>query len=152
MSTRVILWRTFYALINLIRKLYWRVVRPHTRGAKCLIENDGKFLLVKLAYAHKKWTLPGGGVHKRESFQEGARRELLEETGITTDLNFFGQYESSREFKRDIVNCFYGKTDILHLVCDPLEIADSGWFAPNMFPPDRSGSVDIIMELFSKWK
>ncbi len=32
------------------------------------------------------WATPGGGLEADESFEEAARRELLEETGLSTDL------------------------------------------------------------------
>ena len=61
------------------RRFYWYIFRPQTRGVKCLIQKDGKFLLVRLAYAHKSWTVPGGGVKRNESFEEACHREIKEE-------------------------------------------------------------------------
>lgn len=62
--------KIFWFFVNPIRKLYWFIFRPKTRGVKCIVENKGKFLLVKLNYAHHKWTIPGGGVKKRRIFPE----------------------------------------------------------------------------------
>ena len=74
--------RLFYKIINPFRKLYWFIFRPKIRGVKCVIEYNDSILLVRISYAHKGWTLPGGGVKRRETFEEAARREAKEETGI----------------------------------------------------------------------
>lgn len=49
-----------------------------------LENNEGKFLVVKPTY-HKNWDIPSGHTDKGESPDDAAKRELLEETGITID-------------------------------------------------------------------
>ena len=146
MTPRLIFWRTFYFLANPFRRWYWRTFHPKTRGVKCLIERDGKFLLVRLAYAHRGWTLPGGRVDRGETFEQGAARELVEETGITVPkLEFIREYQSQAEGKQDTVQCFYGQSTCGDILTDPLEIADADWFERSQFPLDRSFRVDEIM-------
>ncbi|WP_336135313.1 NUDIX hydrolase [Natronomonas amylolytica] len=50
-------------------------------GAKALITDHGRVLLVKERHGDGStfWTLPGGGVERRESFSECLRREIEEE-------------------------------------------------------------------------
>lgn len=149
---RIIFWRSYYAIVNPFRRAYWRIVQPEVRGVKCLIKNGGTFLFVRLAYAHKQWTFSGGGVDKRESFEEAAWRELKEETAIEPSaLIFFGQYESRTDYKHNIVQCFYGETDSNFTRFDPLEIAETGWFSRENFPLNRSSSVDKVMKLYDEW-
>jgi len=52
---------------------------PHV-GARGIIKKDDLYLLVYLKNA-KIYTLPGGGVHRGESFEEAVLREVKEETG-----------------------------------------------------------------------
>lgn len=51
------------------------------RGAKAIVTSSSQVLLVRERHSDGQpfWTLPGGGVHPRESLVEGLRRELLEE-------------------------------------------------------------------------
>ncbi len=61
-------------------------------GFGVMILKDGKVLLGKrhedpekadsLLNGAGKWTMPGGKLHFGESFEEGGKREVLEETGI----------------------------------------------------------------------
>lgn len=81
-SLRTIFFPIIYRLAMPLRRFYWYIFQPRTRGVKCLIQKDGKFLLVRLAYAHKSWTVPGGGVKKKESFEEACYREIKEEIGV----------------------------------------------------------------------
>lgn len=56
-----------------------------TLGVSTLLLHEGRALLVRRARAPLSglWALPGGRVRYRESLREAARRELLEETGVT---------------------------------------------------------------------
>lgn len=133
-------------------KGWWFLRRPHTRGAKCVILCDDKVLLVRPAYGHELWMIPGGGVHAQETFLEGAHRELWEETGIKTHLTYFYEYQQSREFKHDSVQCFYGRvgSDITVSI-DNFEIIDYRWFSQNALPGDRSPSVSIILSALPRF-
>ncbi|MEO9255658.1 MAG: NUDIX domain-containing protein, partial [Tepidiformaceae bacterium] len=60
----------------------WRVYHPITLGVRVILTSDGKVLLVRHTY-RPGWFLPGGGVHRRESLERAARREVREEAGAT---------------------------------------------------------------------
>ena len=54
-------------------------------GVGAVVIKDGKVLLVKRGAEPNKgvWAIPGGSLKLGETLQEGAEREILEETGIT---------------------------------------------------------------------
>lgn len=146
--------RIYYAFINPFRYLYWFLFRPHTRGAKCIVEYKGKILFVRLSYSHKGWTLPGGKVKRGESFLEAARRETFEETGIVLDsLVKVGEYVSRVEYKVDTVEVFYSQAANEFFKVDGFEILEARWAFPEDLPkphPDRLPSVLNFLQDFKK--
>jgi len=143
--------KTFWFFINPIRKFYWFIFRPKTRGVKCLVENEGRFLMVKLNYAHHGWTFPGGGVGKKELCSNAAIREVKEETGINVNnLSYVGFYKTNREYKEDTVEIYLGSSDIIDTKIDPVEVEKAGWFKRSDFPPNRSQAVDKIFKIYDE--
>mgnify|MGYP001590913744 CR=1 FL=1 len=142
--------RNFYAYIaNPLRRVYWFIFRPETRGAKTLIQFQDSFLFVRLGYAHKSWTFPGGGVKRKESFEEAARRETFEEVGVHLDkLEMFYGYKNVHEYKRDTVQCFYSKVNTPDFKIDGLEIVEAGWFTLDKLPFPRPPRVDDILRKY----
>lgn len=136
------------------RRFYWYIFRPQTRGVKCLIQKDGKFLLARLAYAHKSWTVPGGGVKSKESFEEACYREIKEEIGVRLDPIFkIGEYVSRKEHKTDTVVVFYSVlTNEQELVSDDAEIKEVGWFAPKNLPHPHMPNVKMILEFYEQFQ
>lgn len=145
--------KTFWLFANPLRKIFWFIFRPTTRGVKCLIENNGKFLFVKLNYAHKKWTVPGGGVKKGESFLNAAIRETKEETGISiANLIYIGFYKTNREYKEDTVEIYLGNSDTIETNIDTIEIEQATWFRRSKLPQNLSQSVDKIFKIYDEYK
>lgn len=103
-----------------------------------ICEYGGKFLLLKIrsksSHGSGKWEIPGGKVKKCEFFDEGLKREYLEETGLEVDI--VSLYNVVR---RDYVAC---KTSeevksiqlIMKVTCESDEVVISeehdnyGWF------------------------
>ena len=142
-----------FKVIHSLQLIWWFVRRPTTRGAKCLIEHDGRFLLVQLSYAHRSWTIPGGGVKRRETPEEGVRREVLEEVNIVLDdVVFIGAYPSTRYFKKDTVYCFYSKRSNGDFTIDDEEIRDAGWFRREELPEGYVPSVEYMFEMYDKFR
>jgi len=54
-------------------------------GVGAVVMKEGKVLLVERGISPSKglWAIPGGSLKLGETLQEGAEREVLEETGIT---------------------------------------------------------------------
>lgn len=76
------------------------------KGARVvLLTPDGRFLLFHFAYDEGPlagtdyWGLPGGGIEEGESPEEGAARELREETGIAVESVGPLMAESSYDFR-----------------------------------------------------
>ncbi len=134
--------------INPLRKLYWFVFRPQTRGAKMLIERNGRLLMIRNTYGHKNWTFPGGGVAKNESYKEAAIREAWEEVGIRVrNCTFIGQYINTHQYKIDTVECYYTKTTSDNFQIDPGEIMEAKWIKPHQIPQPLNPRVPIILSM-----
>jgi 8-oxo-dGTP diphosphatase len=60
-----------------------------------IVEIEGGIVLIERAAEPKGWALPGGFIDYGESAETGARREVLEETGLKVTLKaLLGVYSS----------------------------------------------------------
>jgi len=98
----------FLKTANRVRRAYWSVVKPERFGVKVLVvhpEDDSQFLAIRQSYGNTElFTLPGGGYKpKSETVFEAAKREVLEEVGITllSKPKILVETLSTEEGKRD---------------------------------------------------
>ncbi len=145
--------KLFWVCWNPIRLVYWVIVRPKTYGVKCVLESEGKILLIRNSYGHKRWTFPGGGIHSGETPDQAARRECVEETGLEPgELAYVGSYFSSRQFKQDTVYCYYSASAFGEMRVDIHEVLEARWFPLNELPHPQSFAIGEIMPLVLQHK
>ncbi|MBE2221264.1 MAG: NUDIX domain-containing protein, partial [Anaerolineae bacterium] len=81
-------------IIFFFARIYWKIFQPLTWGVRLMLIKNGEIILVRHTY-RDGWYLPGGGLKRRETFQDAARREANEEAGATLgDLVFWGVYSN----------------------------------------------------------
>jgi len=140
--------RIFYKIINPLKAIYWFLFRPKSMGVKCLIENSGKFLMIRNSYGHKKWTFPGGGIRSGELPRDAAKREALEEVGVeVTELVPIGNFFTTRQYKQETVECFYAQVSGEYFKIDDEEVSDASWFTLKDIPRDSSPAVSEVLRL-----
>lgn len=126
-------------------------------GFGVMLLRDGKILLGKRHSNPEKadselhgegtWTMPGGKLEYGESFEEGARREVFEETGIqlgkvalfcvNNDKNEFAHFVTLGFLAQD----FEGEPRVM----EPDEIVEWKWFALDALPaPMFFPSVNLL--------
>jgi 8-oxo-dGTP pyrophosphatase MutT (NUDIX family) len=88
-------------LIYRIYRIYIYFVRPVTLGVRVILLKGASVLLVRQTYMDG-WFLPGGGMKRRETFEQAARREAREEAGAEIkSLALVGAYSNFGEWKSD---------------------------------------------------
>jgi len=153
MTVKRLIKQVVYKKIYPLARLYWFLVRPKTRGVKCLVKYKDKFLLVKLNYAHRRWTIPGGGVSRNESYFDAAVREIKEETGLDAkELVLIGKYNHVIEYKKDRVEVYFAEVLNDKLKIDLVEIKEANWFARDTLPINRTLQTNAIFKLYDEYK
>ena len=67
-----------------VRHVWRKVAKPQLRGVSVILRDpQGRVLFVRHAYGPPNWSLPGGGIGRREAPEQAARREMKEELGLT---------------------------------------------------------------------
>jgi len=144
--------KQLYRVAAKLLPVYWFLFRPNTFGVKVLIECGEEYLFVRHAYGNSStWTLPGGGVKRKEEHYAAAVREVQEELGIKLTgqtLRSLGSYTSTKEYKHDHVECF--KVLLMHkppIFSDSAEIAEWKWFRKNSLPEKISTAARMSLEM-----
>ena len=136
-------------LLYPLLRLYWRALRPEVLGVRCLVEHEGRVLLIRNPYGPMKWDLPGGGVRRGEGPEQAARREVLEEVGVTLQgLRLLGRYTGTEYYDRDTVVCFYGRAASGEIKPRRAEVYDEGWFEWGQLPRPLSREVERVIGLY----
>jgi 8-oxo-dGTP pyrophosphatase MutT (NUDIX family) len=118
---------------------WWRLTRGLTLGAQGAIFDDkGQVLLVRHGY-RRGWYFPGGGVERHETLLAALCREVEEETGVRVSgqPRLHGLFSNGQSFPGDHIALFVVRDwDRPHVPSPNAEIAEQGFFAPDMLPDD----------------
>lgn len=93
------------------------------------------------------WAFPGGFLNIEESAEEGALRELQEETGITgVTLHQFHTFtDPNRDSRERVISiAYYGVMDICEVKGDD-DAADARWFPTDNLPPLAFDHEEMLM-------
>lgn len=97
------LWRSVLTVGYQLLRVWWWLRRPVSEGAFVAVWCNDALLLIENSYRSGQ-TTPSGGIARRESPLQAARRELEEEVGIAAaaeDLVFAGEIVVDFEHKED---------------------------------------------------
>ena len=130
---RRLIYRTGYRALQVL----WFVQRPEHHGAKCLITDGDRVLLVRHTYGSRWWDLPGGGVKDDEPPLAAAHREMGEELGLS-DVPWvaIGELVEHYHHRRDVLHLFHAELTAPEIRIDPGELATFGWFRRAELPYD----------------
>lgn len=96
-----------------LARAWWWLRRPHHEGALVAVIVGHEILLVRSSY-RRQWGLPGGSIRRREAPEAAARRELMEETGLSgLGLSPAGQAYGLWDWQRDRVYFFEARPERL---------------------------------------
>ncbi len=98
-----------------------------------ITDEDRRILCVRMNYATRGWTTPGGGVEPGESPLDALKREVLEESGLDVVAeSLVGVY--CKPHKDDIVLFFRVRVVAQHPWQANEEIAQLGYFGRGNLP------------------
>ena len=125
------------------------VVRPHTRGVKCVVRCGEELLLVRHSYGPRVWDLPGGFSRRGEPYTATARRELGEELsiGAGADLTEVGELHRSHMGRRETIGVIAVELTERAVEIRGFELRRAAWFRPGALPERRGAVVDDVLAL-----
>lgn len=104
-------------------------------AATCIVERDGKLLLVRRGNepGYGLWSLPGGYVDRGEVVEEAAAREVMEETGLEVEIeNLIGLFS---EAGQPVMVAAFAARELGGQLESGPETLDVGFFSPDELPP-----------------
>jgi len=130
-----------------LKNIIYSLLKKKTIGARALVIEEEKVLLVKHTYL-PSWYMIGGGVDPGKSPIQAVRRELIEEAGIECigKPTLFGIYHSTSEGRDDYI-AIYIVSDFKQKEANSTEIEELKWHSLNELPDNISlGTLKRIKE------
>ena len=123
-----------------------RIYLNNSERTRIVLRHDDTVLVLKGWLGDGKWHLPGGGMHKGEEPLSGARRELLEETGIALPSDEFAYQGSNHSVEKNGARYTYHLFVVTVSEQLPVkkqwhEISDADWLPISVVGSEKVSSV-----------
>ena len=130
------IYHLIHPILRPLRRLFLFVSRR--QSARVLLIYKNEILLIR-NIGSNRWSLPGGGLARKEKPEAAALRELQEELGITNVYteHKLGTYHSHKPGQHGNVHVFVINTESLHHKRQ-WEIDESRWFELGNLPANLS--------------
>ncbi len=141
-----------HPLLSKSLHLFFLLTRPLTLGARGIVLNNAREVLLVRHRYEQGWQLPGGGIEIGESALDALRREVLEETGIEilSEPLLLGAYHNRDVSDRDhvlVYRCDHSRPTTSKTLSG--EIAVSGFFPIDDLPKGTTpGTKRRLAECF----
>ncbi len=140
-----------FGLFKIAKEVLRHLLRRPVAGiCICAKTEEGKILLIRRGDT-RQWALPGGTVEWGETYQSTARRELLEEAGVSqvTLGNLRGAYSKPERDPR-----FHAVTLVVDALIEaptqapdnPAEILEVALFSPHELPTELSHGTGEMLQ------
>ena len=128
--------RTLYRIADRVRRRWWAIAKPQRRSVSVIaVDAQGRVLLVRHSYGRAEWTLPGGGISRREDALAAAVREFREELGCPlADVWPLAQEHEVVSGALDLQHVFAARLAGTPMP-DMREVEDAQTFDPLALPP-----------------
>lgn len=130
----------------------------NSHRVRAVVIFQGKILLQRSYIGSQQWSLPGGGVERRETPELAAAREVLEETNVKLSPKKFKVLGGRRlpqhtwpQMKITFLGAVLSKPQKPQAV-RWFEIIETDWFSLDKLPKKRSGTIDVGLELWKENK
>ncbi len=141
--------RALYRVAYRLAHVWALLGLPRGRGVKCLLTHEGELVLVRHTYGPRdRWTVPGGGVHRREALVHAAAREMSEELGLRgLRWREVGVTTMRSGHTVSTVVVMHAELADRALCPDPVEIAEARWFGRDELPVGLRREVRRLLAL-----
>ena len=129
---------------------HWRKFRGVTPEGVSVIgrDFDGQILLVRHSYGPAGWYFPGGGIGRKETPEDAARRELREETGCPIEgLKLVGVIEEELSGAPHRAHIYEGVIDTMPKA-DGREVVEARFFPTHSLPEPLSPRTKARLKLW----
>ncbi len=122
------------------------------RARVILTDRQHRVLLIQGIISKGNWTLPGGGLKRRESAVDAARRELQEEVGLSLPKSSFkylrklGRPEVKIPYIASLYHVRINDDEVQKIKIDTREIREAAWFARSRLPANLSNEAIVALD------